>query len=212
MGEYIDRAITGKTDDRPAFQRMIADAPKHGFERVLVWKFDRFARNRYDSVIYKQQLKRHGIRVISAMENIGEGDESILMEAMLEAYAEYYSLDLQKKIVRGQRESIAKKQYAGGSVAFGYKLVDKHFVVDEENASIVRSVFQRYASGESMRSIMDDLNARGVHTNRSKMINYSTLDRILSNKTYIGLYSFSGQVIEDMVEPIIDLELFHKVQ
>ena len=108
VGEYVDRAISGMTDDRPDFQRMIADAPKKQFERVIVWKLDRFARNRYDSALYKHKLKQYGIRVISAMENVGEGDESILLEALLEASAEYYSLDLKKKIKRGQRETIAK--------------------------------------------------------------------------------------------------------
>lgn len=76
VGEYIDRAISGMTDDRPDFQRMIADAPKKQFERIIVWKLDRFARNRYDSALYKHKLKQYGIRVISAMENVGEGDES----------------------------------------------------------------------------------------------------------------------------------------
>ena len=85
VGEYIDRATSGMTDERPDFQRMIADAAKKQFERVIVWKLDRFARNRYDSALYKHRLKQYGIRVISAMENVGEGDESILLEALLEA-------------------------------------------------------------------------------------------------------------------------------
>ena len=97
VGEYIDRATSGMTDERPDFQRMIADAAKKQFERVIVWKLDRFARNRYDSALYKHRLKQYGIRVISAMENVGEGDESILLEALLEASAEYYSLDLKRK-------------------------------------------------------------------------------------------------------------------
>lgn len=97
VGEYIDRAISGTTDERPDFQRMIADAPKKQFQRILVWKLDRFARSRYDSAIYKHQLKQYGVRVLSVMENVGEGDESILLEALLEASAEYYSLDLKRK-------------------------------------------------------------------------------------------------------------------
>ena len=82
VGEYIDRALSGLTDDRPDFQRMIADASKKQFERVIVWKLDRFARNRYDSALYKHKLKQYGVRVVSAMENVGEGDESILLEAL----------------------------------------------------------------------------------------------------------------------------------
>ena len=84
IGEYIDRAISGKTDERPDFQRMIKDASKQQFERVIVWKLDRFARNRYDSATYKHKLKQFGVKVISAMENVGEGDESVLLEALLD--------------------------------------------------------------------------------------------------------------------------------
>ena len=110
VGEYIDRAISGKSDDRPDFQRMIADAKKRAFQFVIVWKLDRFARNRYDSAIYKHKLKQCGVKVLSAMENIGDNPESIILEAVLEASAEYYSVDLSQKIKRGRHESAVKGQ------------------------------------------------------------------------------------------------------
>lgn len=108
IGEYIDRALTGTKDDRPDFQRMIKDAEKHQFQIVLVWKLDRFARNRYDSAMYKRILKKHGVRVVSVMENITESPEGIILEGMLEALAEYYSANLSENIRRGQQESIKK--------------------------------------------------------------------------------------------------------
>ncbi len=95
--EYIDRALTGRSDDRPDFQRMISDARKKAFQYVIVYKLDRFTRNRYDSAIYKHKLKQCGVKVLSAMENIGDNPESIILEAVLEASAEYYSVDLSKK-------------------------------------------------------------------------------------------------------------------
>ena len=70
VGEYIDRAQSGKFDTHADFQRMIADSDKHTFEGVLVYQLDRFARNRYDSAIYKAKLKKNGVRVLSAKENI----------------------------------------------------------------------------------------------------------------------------------------------
>ena len=203
VGEYIDRAISGLTDERPDFQRMIADASKGQFERVLVWKLDRFARNRYDSAIYKQELKKYGIRVISVMENVGEGDESILMEAMLEALAEYYSLDLKKKIRRGQRESIAKKQYTGGTVPYGYKVVDKHLVIDERTASTVIYLFERYAAGEPMKDIIEELRRRGVRGRLGGELSYTTFSRTLVNTAYIGRYKYGDQIIEGMCEPMV---------
>lgn len=84
VNSYIDRALSAKTDNRPNFQRMIKDSYKGLFDVALVWKLDRFARNRYDSAHYKTILKRNGVRVLSAKETISEGAEGILLESMLE--------------------------------------------------------------------------------------------------------------------------------
>ena len=97
---YIDRGISGTSDNRPQFQRMIADSDKKDFSFVIVWKLDRFARNRYDSAIYKNKLKKNGVKVLSATEGIGEGDESIILEAILEAMAETYSRQLSQNVRR----------------------------------------------------------------------------------------------------------------
>lgn len=212
VGEYIDRAISGMTDDRPDFQRMIADASKKQFDRVLVWKLDRFARNRYDSALYKHKLKQHGVRVISAMENVGDGDESILLEALLEASAEYYSLDLKKKIVRGQRENIAKGKWCGGGIAYGYKVVDGRLVADEKNAPIIRYVFEQYAEGVSMKDIIDELKKRGVRATGGKELSYNTFSRAIVNPTYIGRYTYRGEVVEGLAEALIDIDTFNKAQ
>lgn len=212
VGEYIDRATSGTTDDRPDFQRMIADAPKKQFDRIIVWKLDRFARNRYDSALYKHKLKQYGIRVISAMENVGEGDESILLEALLEASAEYYSLDLKKKIKRGQRESIAKGKYCGGPIPYGYKLSDGKLLVDEKNAPVIRYLFEQYASGVPMKEIIDELTRRGVRGSRGGALTYNTFSRALTNTTYIGQYKYNGEVVPGLAEQMIDKELFDKVQ
>lgn len=105
VDKYIDRHITGKTDHRPNFQRMIKDSSKHLFDAVLVWKTDRFARNRYDSAIYKNALKKNGVKVLYAKENIPDGPEGIILESMLEGMAEYYSAELSQKIKRGMRKA-----------------------------------------------------------------------------------------------------------
>ena len=106
IGTYTDRALTGRTDNRPDFQRMILDARKRQFKYVIVYKLDRFARNRYDSAVYKYKLRQCGVKVVSATEGISDNPEGIILEAVLEASAEYYSLELSQKIKRGQRESI----------------------------------------------------------------------------------------------------------
>ena len=86
VGEYIDRAFSAKTDDRPDFQRMIADSAKKLFDVVLVWKLDRFARNRYDSAFYRYTLRKNGVRLISVKENISDGPEGIILESMIEGF------------------------------------------------------------------------------------------------------------------------------
>ena len=86
FGTYIDRALSAKTDNRPEFQRMIKDSYRNLFDTVLVWKLDRFARNRYDSAYYKNIFKKNGVKVISAKENISDGPEGVLLESMLEGF------------------------------------------------------------------------------------------------------------------------------
>ena len=212
IGEYIDRANSGKTDDRRNFQRLIADAPKKQFQRVLVWKLDRFSRSRYDSAVYKHELKRYGVRVVSATENVGDGDESVLLEAMLEATAEYYSLDLRRKILRGQRETTAKGRFCGGSLPFGYKSVDGKLIADEKTAPHIRYVFEKYASGVPMKAIIDELSRRGVRTSTGKQLTHNTFSRALVNTAYIGQYHYKGEVVPGLSERLIDDETFEKVQ
>ena len=115
LGTYIDRALSARTADRPEFQRMIADSEKELFDVVLVWKLDRFSRDRYDSAHYKRILKKHGVKVISVKENISDGPEGIILESMLEGYAEYYSAELSQKIHRGQHENALKCKSNGGN-------------------------------------------------------------------------------------------------
>lgn len=86
IANYIDRALTATSDNRPDFQRMIKDSYKHCFDMIIVWKLDRFSRDRYDSANYKHILKKNGVKVVSAKENISEGPEGIILESMLEGF------------------------------------------------------------------------------------------------------------------------------
>lgn len=113
---YIDRALSAKTDNRPDFQQMIKNSSKGLFDVIVVWKLDRFARNRYDSAHYKAALKKNGVRVLSAKENIADGPEGIILESMLEGMAEYYSAELSVKVIRGHTENALKCKYNGGTM------------------------------------------------------------------------------------------------
>lgn len=121
VGEYIDRAISGTTDNRAEFQRMISDSDRHTFEGVLVYQLDRFARNRYDSAINKAKLKKNGVRVLSAKENIADDASGILVEGVLESMAEYYSVELSQKIHRGMAINAEKCLSNGSNPGLGFK-------------------------------------------------------------------------------------------
>ena len=116
---YIDRALSAKTDNRPNFQKMIKDSAAKKFDIVIVWKLDRFARNRFDSAHYKSVLRKNGVKVVSATEAISEGAEGILLESMLEGMVKYYSAELSEKVVRGLTENALKCKYNGGTLPIG---------------------------------------------------------------------------------------------
>lgn len=210
IGEYIDRALTGRSDDRPDFQRMIRDAEKREFQIVIVWKLDRFARNRYDSAMYKRILKKYGVRVVSVMENITDTPEGIILEGMLEALAEYYSANLSENIKRGINESIKKGWFPGGVPPMGYKVVDHRLVPDEKTAPIILEVYTRYAAGEGLSVIADDLNARGYRTRQGHLFRVATFDRVVPNPAYIGRYHFRGEPVPDLCPPIVPEDVYQK--
>ena len=97
---YIDRATSASKDieKRVEFLKMIKDSEKGNFNAVIVYKLDRFARSRYDSATYKYRLKRNGVQLISATENITQDPEGIILESVLEGMAEFYSAELSQKI------------------------------------------------------------------------------------------------------------------
>jgi len=154
ISEYIDRATTGKNDARPEFQRMIADSVKRMFQGIVVYQLDRFSRNRYDSAVNKAKLKKHGVKVLSARENITDDASGVLMESVLEGLAEYFSAELSQKVVRGMTLTAEKCEFTGSGVPLGYKIIDKKFAIHEEEAPIVKRIFEMYLAGKAMADII----------------------------------------------------------
>ncbi len=210
---YMDRAISGKTDDRPQFQQMIADSKKKLFDTVIVWKLDRFARNRYDSARYKNQLKKNGVRVISATETISSGAEGILLESMLEGMAEYYSADLAEKVIRGRTENALKCKWNGGTVPLGY-LVDEeqHLQPNPLTAPFVVDAFTLYDQGHTLTEVRDYLNAKGVKNSLGNPMTYNSVQHMLKNRRYIGEYIYRDIVTPGGIPAIVPQELFDRVQ
>ena len=210
---YIDRALSAKTDNRPDFQQMIKDSEKRLFDIVLVWKLDRFARNRYDSAHYEYLLERNHVKLVSATEPISEGPAGIMVKSMLTGMAEYYSAELSEKVVRGMTENVLKGKYNGGTVPIGFKVdEEKFFQIDPLKAPFVVEAFQKYDDGASMKEIMNWLNDSGVTTNRNQKFTYNSVWKLLSNRRYIGENHFKDIVMPDSIPAIVDKELFDRVQ
>ena len=213
LRHYIDRAYSAKTDNRPDFQEMIKDSSKKLFDMVIVWKLDRFARNRYDSARYKAQLKRNGVKVVSATEVISEGAEGIILESVLEGYAEYYSADLSEKVIRGRTENALKCKFNGGTLPIGYVIdEEQHFQVDPLTAPFVLDVFKKYDKGATMKELRDWLNENGIRNKLGKPLNFNSIQHMLGNRRYIGEYKYRDIVVPDGIPAIVPLELFDRVQ
>ena len=214
INEYCDRAISGKTDNRPSFQRLIKDSEKGQFEAVIMYTLDRFARNRYDSAIYKAKLKKNGVRVFYAKQPMPDTPEGIILESVLEGYAEYYSENLSRNIKRGLKENAIQGIATGGAgLPLGYAVgEDRKYIIEPVGAKIVQEIFQLYADGMSATQIINYCNERGYKTARGNSFNKNSLRTMLKNEKYIGTYKFMDVVIENCVPPIIDKVLFDKVQ
>lgn len=213
LRHYIDRAFSAKTDNRPEFQNMIRDSAKKLFDVIIVWKLDRFARNRYDSARYKNVLKKNGVRVISATEVISDGPDGIILESVLEGFAEYYSADLSEKVVRGMTDNVLKGKFNGGPVPMGYVIdEDRHYQIDPIKAPFVREIFQLYDDGRTMKEIVTKMTEKGLLAANGKPLTYNSIRHILRNRRYIGEYSFRDTVLPDGVPAIVPKDLFDRVQ
>ncbi len=223
---FIDEGISGrKADKRPAFQEMIKIAklkPKK-FDVILVHKFDRFARSREDSVVYKSLLKKEcGIKVISITESIEDDKFSVILEAMLEAMAEYYSLNLSDEVKKGMTEKATRGQFQS-SPPFGYKMENGILSIIEDEANMIKFIFEKFTNKEMNKlQIAKYLNNLGYRTHRGNKFENRTIEYILSNPVYIGYARWTptgklkrGQVTDDTIiqksqhEAIISEELFN---
>lgn len=211
VNEYIDRAMTGTNDNRPALQQMLYDSKKKGFDFVLVYKFDRFARSRYDSAMNKAILKQNGVKLLSATEQITDSPEGIILESMLEGMAEYYSAELSQKVKRGLKESRIKGQFTGGPTPYGYVVKDKKVYIDEEQANIVRLMFNEYLSGKLIKHIVNLLQDKGIKNSYGKDWTINSVSRVLRNPNYKGCVYADDTCYTNIFPQIIDTEIFDEV-
>ena len=234
VDSYPDEARSATTDNRPNFQRMIADSEKDLFDVVVVHKLDRFARDRYDSAYYKRTLKRNGVRLESVLEQLDNSPESIILESVLEGMAEYYSKNLARESRKGMFENATRGLHAGGRPPYGYRVnpQTKKLEIDERAAGAVRHFFEQLAIGKSSTQIAQELNEMGYRTQTGRKFTKNSFDGWARNKKYIGIYTWDVKTqktdrgtrnnhrykpeeeqvqVPDSVPPIVDVELWEKV-
>ncbi len=211
LNTYIDRAMTGTNDNRPAFQQMIKDSKDRKWNFVLVYKLDRFSRDKYATTIYKKRLKDNSVKLLSAMENIPDSPEGVLMESVLEGLNQYYSMELAQKVKRGLNESRIKGHFTGGTLIYGYYLDNLKIVINEEQAEVVRYIYEQYAIGVSVKDIIANLTARGI-LNKGKPFARNTIYNILKNEKYVGIYRHNNEVFTNIYPQIVPTETFEKVR
>ena len=211
LNTYIDRAMTGTNDNRPDFQRMIKDSSRKEWNYVICYKFDRFSRNKYETAIHKKALKDNGVKVVSATEFVPDTPEGIIFESMLEGYAEYYSAELSQKIRRGNNESRRKGNLTGGIIPYGYKNVDKKAVIVPEHAETVRYIYSQYAAGVFVKDIIAKLCEKGIYYYGKPFVK-NTIYKILKNERYSGIYTYNGEVFDNIYPQIVPTEIFEKVR
>ena len=209
---YIDRAQSGTTDNRKNFQKMLRESANGKWEYILVYKLDRFSRNKYEMAIHRKFLKDHGVKILSAMENIPDTPEGIILESLLEGMAEYYSAELSQKVKRGNKENRLKGLYTGGPVPLGYKVINKKVYVDEEAAPAVVKMFEDYIAGKGLTEIAEYLNAAGHAKGRRKPFTNSTIYNMIHNEKYIGITRYNDEIYPEIFPPIISSALFKAAQ
>lgn len=216
---YSDEGISGRSaKSRPAFMKMIKDAKtKKPFDVILVHKYDRFARSREDSVIYKSLLKKEcGIRVISITEQIEDDKFSVILESMLEAMAEYYSLNLSDEVLKGMYERAQRGGYQARA-PIGYKMKNKMLIIDDQKKDTIKYIFDAYERGTNISDIADYLNKIGVTTKTGLPFKKRSIEYILNNPIYAGFISFNSKkkgsiIVPGIHEKIIDEKLFFSVK
>ncbi len=213
VGEYVDRAKSATTDNRPEFQRMISESANHGFNVVLVWKMDRFSRSRYDSLKYKSILVNNGVKVISVTERISDSSDGVLIESLIDGISEWYSKDLAEKVDRGIRENVLKGLSIGGVPKFGYKVVDHRYAIDENEGKIVQEMYRLYVyEGLNLNQIAKKLTSLGMRRSDGRPISHHLVEKVLSSDRYIGVLRCSQAVNKEGFPKLIDDDTFRRAQ
>ena len=222
---YKDEAISGTSiKDRENFLEMISESKNKKFDFVIVHKFDRFARNRYDHAVYERKLNENNVMLLSVLEEMADTPESVILKSVLTGMNEYYSLNLSREVKKGKKETALKGMHNGGLPPLGYDLSeDKKYIVNKDEAEAVKRIFDLALQNYSYSKIADTLNKEGYKNKSGNEFKKTSVRDTLLNMKYIGNYFLGLKdrkgnllkeplIIENSHEPIIEKSIFYKVQ
>ena len=189
--EFIDKAQTGKTDNRPGFQSLIAAAKTGRFQYVLVHKINRFGRNYQEGNYYSYRLAKSGVEVVSVSEDYGDGPHAVLLRSVMMGIAEYESVNIGREALKGLMINADKCKYNGGYILYGYSVDDKqNYIINEPEAEVVRSIYDAVRNGKTYGEIIKSLNSKGIKR-RGKPWRANSINDLLRNEKYSGVYTFN---------------------
>lgn len=192
---YTDHAKTATSDNRPGFQQMFKEIDSGLFQAVIVHKLDRFSRSRVDSAIYKEALRKHNIRLVSVLEYFDNSPESVVLESVLEGFAEYFSRNLSREVMKGMRETAHQCKHTGGIPPLGYDVgPERRYVINETEAEAVKLIFDSFAAGYGYKKICAQLKGKGFKSKKGKDFTPTSLHDILRNEKYTGVYIFNRTI------------------
>lgn len=210
---YADRAVSGRTDKRRDFQRMMTDAAKGKFRYVIAWKSNRMGRNMLEALINEARLQDLGVRVLYVEEDFDDTAAGRFAARSMMNVNQFYSENMAEDIKRGLYDNAANCMVANGHLPYGYKADETlHYAIDEPKAAVIREIFTRVSCGEAFVDIMASLNARGIKTSYGRPWGRSSFQKILSNERYRGIYIYGDVRKEGGIPRIISDELYFKVQ
>ena len=212
---FIDEAESGLKSSRPQFQRMleIATSNQKNFSTILVWKFSRFSRNKYDNALFKNRLRKKGVRLISIKEPTDDSPAGKLIESTIENIDAFYSDNLSEEVRRGKRQLVYRGFYPGSKAPYGLKIVKvkedngsvfhNKFELDPPYDKIVRRIFLDAIAGRSLEEIRAGLNSDNIPTPRGgKNWAASTILTMINNPHYAGYISW-GPKTKSNDEPLL---------
>lgn len=212
VGEYEDAGESGRTIKRPAFNKMLEDAKNGKFETVLVYKLDRFSRSLQDLINVINLLKEQNVYVWSVTQSYDERTpEGRLMRNMLGSFAQFESEMIGVRVKDGMSKR-AREGSWNTSPPFGYNILDKKLIINQNESKIVKEIYKNYMNGSSMDAISKNLNENGFKTKRNGNWNTNTVRRILNNPIYCGFFEYNETLIKGEHEPIVTIEEYNKIQ